>query len=212
MKPAFVRVNEYVFDSDAWTWSLPAGTSCPFAEACLTKADRHTGKLTHGKKQQFVCYAAVGERFPSVRDRVWANFDAVRHLKTADEIFDVLMFYLPFKVSRIRIHTDGDFFSQKYFDAWLEVVRANQQISFYAFTKSLPYWVSRIDQIPKNLNLTASFGGTHDHLIDDYSLKFARVVYSEQEARDLGLHIDIGDRMAALGRQSFALLENSLRS
>ena len=114
MKPAFTKVNRYVFDPKAMSWSLPSGTTCPGAEQCLAKADRTTGKITNGPKQKFKCYSAQGERYPSVRSRYWANFDAVRG-KTSNEVCDILSDCWPIKARRNRIHTAGDFFSEQYF-------------------------------------------------------------------------------------------------
>jgi len=81
---------------------------------------------------------------------------------------------------------------------------------FYAYTKSLRYWLS-VREFPEiwNFVLTASYGGTHDHLIDEFNLRSAKVVFSEAEAAELGLPIDHDDTHAAkptLRDDSFALL------
>ena len=207
MIPAFTKVNKYVFDDKAYSWSLPSGTTCPGAEKCLAIADRHTGKVWNGPKQEFRCYSAVYERYPSVRNRLWCNFDAIKG-KTPHQVCSILERAKPRKMKRCRIHTAGDFFSQTYFDAWLLFVEANPDIHFWAFTKSLPFWVARLGQIPKNLNLQASCGGRHDHMITIYNLKFAKVVWSEDTAKRLGLVIDTDDYLAAYGSKPFALLEN----
>ena len=59
--------------------------------------------------------------------------------------------------------------------------------------------------MPENFILTASKGGTHDHLIEQYNLNFAQVVFSEDEAEDLGLELDFDDSHA-INRESMALL------
>ena len=207
MIPAFTKVNKYVFDDKAYSWSLPSGTTCPGAEKCLAIADRHTGRVWNGPKQEFRCYSAVYERYPSVRNRLWCNFDAIKG-KTPHQVCSILERAKPRKMKRCRIHTAGDFFSQTYFDAWLLFVDANPDIHFWAFTKSLPFWVARLGQIPKNLNLQASCGGRHDHMITIHNLKFAKVVWSEDTAQRLGLVIDTDDYLAAYGSKPFALLEN----
>ena len=207
MIPAFTKVNKYVFDDKAYSWSLPSGTTCPGAEKCLAIADRHTGRVWNGPKQEFRCYSAVYERYPSVRNRLWCNFDAIKG-KTPHQVCSILERAKPRKMKRCRIHTAGDFFSQTYFDAWLLFVEANPDIHFWAFTKSLPFWVARLGQIPKNLNLQASCGGRHDHMITIHNLKFAKVVWSEDTAQRLGLVIDTDDYLAAYGSKPFALLEN----
>jgi len=206
MKPAFTRVNKYIFDPKAWAWNLPAGTTCPGARECLAKADRESGKLTKGPDAIFTCYAAVTERFPSVRERVWTNLEAVKG-KSPEQVAEVLE-CLPPRAKRVRIHSDGDFFSQNYFEGWLLFIRSRPDVHFWAFTKSIPFWLRFIDQIPENLVLTASYGGRHDDLIEPNGLRSARVVYSQAEADYPGLEIDRDDSLAAFPGSSFALLEN----
>lgn len=207
MKPAFTKVNRYIFDPKAWSWSLPSGTTCPGAEACLAKVDRITGKMTNGEKQQFKCYSAMTERYPSVRKRYWANFDAVKG-KSAGDVADVLESCFPKKAERVRIHTAGDFFSEQYFLGWARFAKSKPEVQFWAFTKSLPFWINNISEVPKNLEIQASYGGRYDHLIEKHGLKYAKVVWSIQEAEKLGLKIDTDDRLAAHAGASFALLEN----
>jgi hypothetical protein len=113
---------------------------------------------------------------------------------------------MPQKAAHVRIHAGGDFFSQDYFDGWLKVCAAHPGVRFWAFTKSLPYWLARAGQIPQNLCLQASYGGKHDADISEHGLKFARVVWSLAEAGDLP--IDVDDTLAMGGAESFALLEN----
>jgi hypothetical protein len=93
-----------------------------------------------------------------------------------------------------------------YFDAWLELAVRRPDVRFYAYTKSLPFWIKRRAILPDNFLLTASRGGKADHLIDEHGLREARVVFTEQEADDLGLEIDHDDSHAALPGPSFALL------
>ena len=205
--PSFTTGNEYLFAADAWTWNLPSGFTCPAAVECLTYADEKTGKITNGPAQTFKCYSAVTERFPGVRARAWSNWRAVQK-KTAPQVFDTLEAIFPPGARFVRIHAGGDFFSQAYFDGWLKVCRAHPRVRFWAFTKSLPFWLKRATTIPDNLVLQASFGGAHDALIEPNGLKSALVVYSQAEADELGLPLDDDDYLAAYGSTSFALMEN----
>jgi hypothetical protein len=193
------------------TFSLPAGWTCPAAIDCLAKADRVTGRITDGAAMEFRCFAATDEaRSPDARNMRWHNFDALRSLDvdTMAQLIDASLHVDKHarKANVIRIHVSGDFYNQKYFDAWCAVARMNPSTTFYAYTKSLNYWVARLGTIPANLNLTASKGGRHDALIDQYGLKFSQVVFSEAEAEALGLVIDHDDSHAAFGSESFALL------
>lgn len=205
-RPAFTKANRYIFDRKALSWSIPSGHTCIGADICYAAADRETGKLVNGERQKFRCYSAELERFPSVRARYWANYDAVRG-RSPEEVAEVLS-CLPAKAHLVRIHTAGDFFSQAYFDGWLAFIRSRPQTHFYGFTKSVPLWVRRLGEIPPNLILQGSIGGKWDHLIHEHNLKHARVVFSTAEAESLGMPIDTDDRLAAYGTESFALVEN----
>ncbi len=182
-----------------YEFNLPAGHSCPFARDCKIKVDRYTGKFeTIGKV--FRCYAASAERFPGVRKSRWENYEAMLNNEPI---------ILPKGITHLRIHSSGDFFSQDYFDKWLQVARDNPTVKFWAFTKSIQFWVNRINEIPSNLTLQASYGSLQDDLIEKYHLKFAKVFQDKDEAIASGLPIDRDDSHAMTGTQSFALLDNN---
>ena len=189
-----------------FTFSLPAGHACPFANECLSKADKLTGKLTDGPNTQFRCFAASAEAvYPNVRIARWHNFDLLKKL-TTNEAADLILNSLPKKANIVRIHVSGDFFNEAYFLAWLQVAKARPQVLFYAYTKSLIYWVNYIKDIPTNLVLNASEGGKLDAQILEHGLKFAKVVYSPEQAQELSLLIDHTDEAAYKTKESFALL------
>jgi Gene product 88 len=197
---------------DIISFSIASGWSCPFADRCVSKADPVTGKITDGPKTEFRCFSASQEAlYPAVRKQRFHNFQLLRNVRNVEEMTSMINSALP-KVNRkgkgkiVRLHVGGDFFSQTYFDAWLEVARLNPDRIFYAYTKSLQYWVNRLGQIPSNFKLNASVGGKQDELIKLYNLKFAEVCYSEQEAAEKGLEIDHDDTHAYAQEESFALL------
>lgn len=206
MKLKFSKGNAKLKQVGIYTFSLPAGHSCPFANICLAKADKATGKIQLGKNNEFQCFSATSENmFPNVRKSRWHNFETLRKLDTAGMV-SVIQSNLPSKAQIIRIHVSGDFFSQAYFDAWVLVARANPKIQFYAYTKSIPFWLARAKDIPNNFVLNASVGGKADYLIDAHGLKSARVVFSVKEAKQLGLKIDHDDSLAMRQGADFALL------
>ena len=189
-----------------FTFSLPAGHACPFANECLSKADKLTGKLTDGPNTQFRCFAASAEAvYPNVRIARWHNFDLLKKL-TTNKATDLILESLPKKANIVRIHVSGDFFNESYFLAWLQVAKLKPEVLFYAYTKSLIYWVNYIKDIPTNLVLNASEGGKLDAQILEHGLKFAKVVYSPEQAEELGLLIDHTDEAAYKTKESFALL------
>lgn len=191
----FQRKTKY-YKGVVYEWNLPSGFSCPFALDCLVKVDRETGKFNN-KSTSYKCYSAMAERFPSCRDSRWRNFDFVRSGGVPE---------IPPKAKAVRIHASGDFYSQSYFDMWLEVCRNNPNVEFWAYTKSVKYWVARINDIPRNLVLTASRGGRTDNLIDEYKLKNVEVIKRVEDAN--GRPIDNGDDQARQPNVNFCLLDN----
>ena len=189
------------------TFSLPSGWSCPSADICLSKADRITGSILDGIDVLFRCFSASDEaRSKNARNARWYNFDLLRQCKSVEDMVLLIKMSLPCSYGVIRIHVSGDFYNQMYFDAWMIVARDTPNIHFYAYTKSLNYWVNSLDLVPANMNLTASVGGRQDKLIEEYNLKSATVVFHPSEADELGLRVDHDDSLAMYGTESFALL------
>ena len=168
---------------------------------CKVTVDRITGKFDIDKGQ-YRCYAASAERFPGVRNSRWQNFESVKN-----NIKPII----PNKCKAIRIHSSGDFFNQKYFDMWIEIAKENPNIELWAYTKSLNYWVNRINEIPNNLILTASYGGKLDYLINEFDLKNVKVYKSHNEVQD-NRPVDFNDDYARIPKINFALLDNMLVS
>src|SRR5262249_36510407 len=104
-------------DKAIFTFSLPAGHSCPFAHACRSRAERESGKIVDGPATAFRCYAASMEaRLTTVRDARWHNFQLLRACKTEHEMASLILDSLTPFAGYVRVHDSGDFFSQQYFD------------------------------------------------------------------------------------------------
>jgi hypothetical protein len=119
---------------------------------------------------------------------------------------DILEASLPCDCEICRAHVGGEFFNQAYFNAWMEVARRRPGVLFYAYTKSIPYWVRNLGNIPDNFILNGSRGGRADNLLDEYGLKVAEVVFSLEEAAEKGLEIDHDESHAMRDTGNFALL------
>ena len=194
------------YKPNIYSFSLPSGYTCPFANDCLSKADRVTGKITDGKNTKYRCFSASDEaRSPQARKQRWHNFDILRKQDT-ESMIESIQEALPQDMDICRIHVGGDFFNQKYFNAWVAVAKLNPTKTFYAYTKSLPYWVAQLDNIPSNLILNASRGTRVDFLIDELNLKVAEVVFSITEAKEKNLPIDHNEYFAINNNGNFALL------
>jgi|TARA_R100000951_G_C2576632_1_gene160528 hypothetical protein len=191
----FTKKTKY-YTGVVYEWNLPTGWTCPYAKECLVKVDKTTGKMDN-KSNAYKCYAASSERFPAVRDSRWGNFEQSK----------VSIPQLPKKVEAVRIHASGDFYSQEYFDKWIEFCKDNKDVEFWAYTKSLNFWTKRLDEIPDNLTLTASWGGKFDYMIDKHKLKNALVIRKEM-LKD-NMIIDTNDDVARQKDVSFYLLDNN---
>jgi len=95
----FVKKTTY-YTGIVYEWNLPTGFTCPFADECLVKVDRITGKFEN-KSKAYRCYAASAERFPGVRQHRWNNFEFAK---------DGGIPTIPNKATSVRIHSAGDFF------------------------------------------------------------------------------------------------------
>lgn len=205
---------ESVVGGQVWTFSLLSGFTCPFAKQCLSRAIRTDDGKSHiedGKHTEFRCFSASQEAlFPEVYNSRKYNTDAIKACGgNLHKMTELILDSLPSKAKCIRIHVGGDFNTPTYFRAWCDVARLKSDVLFYAYTKSLIYWLNNAHIVPANLVLTASRGGYQDTLIEQHNLREAVVVFSEAEAAEKGLEIDHDDSHAALPalrNQSFALL------
>ena len=196
MTHKFIRKTTY-YTGTVYEWNLPTGTTCPFAKECKVTVDKITGKFNI-KQGEYTCYAAFAERFPSVREHRHKNWNYVLNRNIP---------IIPKQCKALRIHMSGDFFSQYYFDMWLEMAKNHPDIEMWAYTKSVNYWVNRIHEIPDNLTLTASYGGKHDGLISQHRLKHVKV-YKDIKDVPKGVPIDYNDDYARKKDVNFALLDN----
>lgn len=198
-------------------FSLPSGHSCPGACDCLSKADEISGKITDGPDTQFRCWAASQEaRSPALRRKLWSNLFQLKAVKGVEQIYDLL--YESFapvhddyaqnhqQYPYVRHGVSGDFFSRDYFEAWILLASVFKDTQFYAYTKSIPFWTKYKHDIPHNFVLNASLGGKWDQEVYYQGFKYAKVVYSIEEAMSLGLELDHDDSLARVHGPSFALL------
>ena len=200
----------YAYNYYVESVSLLSGHTCPYALKCLAKVHKVTRKIVDGKHAEHRCFSASNEAsFPTVFNARQYNTELLQACTTEDEIYQLLDFSIRKSFDPFRIHIGGEFYNQMYFDAWLKFAFDNPYRVFYAYTKSLPYWINRFKEkhFPPNLSLTASYGGRADWMIKEYNLKTAYVIDHPSEAERLQLEIDHDDSHAiANDGKSFALL------
>jgi len=193
---------------DIITFTLPSGHTCPGALHCKAAVSMDGGRarVIDGPHQKYRCFMASREAlYKGLREMAERNRDALFKARTytgmRDLIVDQLTEFMKNKRTEfraVRVHVGGDFFNQNYFDAWMSAAKHFPKLNFYAYTKSLNYWVRHLDSdfIPENFQLTASDGGRYDHLIMQHGLKTVRVVMHPEEAEVLELEIDHDDSHA----------------
>ena len=84
---------------------------------------------------------------------------------TRDASFVAEMYYQirDKKAKYVRIHTEGDFYSQQYLNKWMSIARIQPDVVFYAYTKRLDL---NFNKLPSNMRIIQSLGGEHDALLD----------------------------------------------
>lgn len=207
-----LRKLEKKIGGKIYTFSLIAGVCCPFAEICLSKVVKVNGKskIKDGPKMKFRCYAASAEvMYPAVLKQHEDNFKYLKvALKNGTFVDDMVGELSKIKkIKGFRYHSGGgDFYSLDYFKAAIELANRMPEVTFYAYTKALPFYVKMLGEIPANFKVTASFGGTHDELIKEFKLKHVVVVKSLEEADEMNLPVDHDDELALNYDGNFALL------
>ena len=207
---------------DTAIFSLLAGHSCPGAMKCkafVTLDENGRAKVNNGPETEFRCYAANAEAlYPNTYKARLHNYELMKNLRTTEEMVDLILTSLASmkfsgEIKFFRVHESGDFFTLKYFKAWMIVASKFPNIRFYSYTKSIPHLVKGIKEgiIPDNYTFTASYGGKFDYLIEEHGLKNVKVVMSEDEAKKMGLPIDHDDSHAQDGDGDFALLIHGMQ-
>jgi hypothetical protein len=192
----------YSFDT------LSGGVNCPFAKECNARViyTENGFRIQDGEHTKFRCFSASQEViFPALRNMRLQN-SGIRDVAFRDvsEAVDTIIYQFPKDCEILRWHVSGDISSLNYLDMMIQVANKLPSVEFYAYTKSIPFWIKRKDVIPANLRLTASFGGWRDDLISAHNLPYAKVIFNESEANDMP--IDYTDELAYIGGQKFCLM------
>ena len=144
-----------------YNFDLPAIKTCPFADKC-----------------KVYCYATKGfYQMPSVKAKFERNLEASKLDNFVSEIQkDIDLLKEKGKIDAIRIHSSGDFYNEDYLNKWIEIIANNQDIVFYAYTKSIPYFNNPELKYTDNFKVIFSEGGKYDHLIEKWDLRKVKLV------------------------------------
>ena len=167
---ALLTQNSELKPDGIWNWTLPAwqtkradGTwfnPCPNAGACVN-----------------LCYARNGTYlFPNVKAKHLDNLE--RTLSDlgqwqSDMLEDIKSHK---KITYVRIHDAGDFYSDAYLQSWLDIAILTPAVTFYSYTKEVSRFKRMVEgACPKNFKYLYSLGGKEDHLINKDDDRHAEV-------------------------------------
>jgi len=121
------------------------------------------------------CYVAqgYGYRMPNTRAKMEMNLGLSLSEYFIEDVYKSLKKYK--KLTHVRIHDGGDFYSEKYLVKWLKIIRDNPNVTFYAYTKEVKLFKKYKPFLPSNFIVIYSLGGRHDNLIDFEKDRHARV-------------------------------------
>ena len=191
MAKKLLTQNSELRPDGIYNWSLPAfgvtltdGTTmnvCPNAGACAS-----------------YCYARNGTyNFSNVKARhIWNLELILKDITVWESLMLEEVQHPKMKGRHVRIHDSGDFFSDEYLLAWLDIAIKTPEVNFYCYTKEVSRFKRLIEpNCPKNFRYLYSLGGKEDHLVDLEKDRHADVFpddaaildagYMNQEASDL---------------------------
>ena len=153
-------------------FSLPAyktitgKTVCPFAKDCIK-----------------YCYAQKGNyKYPSVIKGLNNRYELSKTDYFAPKMNATIILERP---THVRIHDSGDFYSIAYLKKWVSIAKANTDVIFYAYTKSIKFFVNGL-LLPKNLKIIFSEGSKTDDLINVNKHRHARIFKSKELLKAAG--------------------------
>jgi len=162
MKKTSKENNAKIFNFSIPAYKTKSGKiTCPFADSCVK-----------------YCYAQKGNytRFPKIAELMEQKY---KISKTDNFITLMNEEIIKKKATHIRIHDSGDFYSIAYLQKWLTIANDNKEVIFYAYTKSIKFFVNGL-LLPKNLKIIFSEGSKTDNLINVNKHRHARIFKSKE--------------------------------
>ncbi len=162
IKKTSIKNNARIFNFSIPAYKTKSGKStCPFAGGC-----------------QKYCYAQKGNytRFPIVQELMEQKY---KISKTNNFIPLMNEEIKKKKATHIRIHDSGDFYSPQYLQKWVDIATQNTNVIFYAYTKSIKFFVDGL-LLPKNLKVIFSEGSKTDNLINVKKHRHARIFKNKE--------------------------------
>ena len=174
MKKTSLKNNAKIFNFSIPAYKTKSGkVTCPFAAACV--------KYCYAQKGNYTRYPIVQE----VQEKKYEiskqnNFNSLMNAEIKKK-----------KATHIRIHDSGDFYSVKYLAKWVQIAEYNPSIIFYAYTKSIKFFVDGL-LLPDNMKIIFSEGSKTDNLINAREHRHARI-FKDIETLNASGYIDASE-------------------
>ncbi|MER5326967.1 GP88 family protein [Streptosporangium roseum] len=190
-----------------FNWPLPAFAgrlddgrtynTCPEAGACAP-----------------LCYARVGSyRFRNVLAAHQRNLKMILDdLPGWAQQMTTELQHKRYQGKWVRLHDSGDFFSDAYLLAWLDIMRTSPHVRFYCYTKAISRFRRLVETAaPDNFLWCYSLGGKEDHLLDLETERHAEVFPSTTELQEAGYFDQTpSDLLAVLGPKKVGIPANRI--
>lgn len=174
MKKTSLKNNAKIFNFSIPAYKTKSGkVTCPFAAACV--------KYCYAQKGNYTRYPIVQE----VQEKKYEiskqnNFNSLMNAEIKKK-----------KATHIRIHDSGDFYSIKYLAKWIQIAEHNKEVIFYAYTKSIKFFVDGL-LVPDNMKIIFSEGSKTDNLINAREHRHARIFKTSEALISAG-YIDASE-------------------
>ena len=196
-RPKAYRVVSFNIPAGGYEMEDKAYTTCPGAGACLA--------LCYARQGTFLFKGSKRVRIDN--HQLLLTTYATSGLDGVVDILDHAVKSMSKRVAVVRLHDSGDFFKKWYVEAWMEVIKRNTDILFYAYTKSFPMFKGMA--IPDNFRVTYSFGGKFDSQIDGPNAR----IFATLDERIAAGYVDgnDSDMPAILGEHNIGLVYHGVK-
>ena len=171
--------NAKIFTFDLPAYKTEKGkVTCPFAKDCVK-----------------YCYAQKGAyTWSPARNKHNQNYLNTKK----DNFIDIIQGEInrKRKITHIRIHSSGDYYSPAYLEKWVKLAKNNPSIIFYSYTKSIPL-VNKVN-LPSNFIMIYSEGSKVDFMIDDKMHRHAKIFNNVDDLLNAGYINASDDDLLAL--------------
>lgn len=201
------RANRDLARDGIWSWTIPA-LAARLPDGTTFRTCRAAGVCSQ------VCFARSGTyNFPAVKAAHVRNLlFTLEDPEGWEQAMTAELSHPKFAGAHVRIHAAGDFYSDAYARAWLRIIRATPDTSFYAYTKEVMLHDRILEpERPPNAVWIISLGGIYDRYVDLHRHRVCDVFPTETDIEHSGWHSQAeSDLLAAYGPAPVAMAANRI--